>query len=505
MRLPLLMAFAITPMLVSACGSSHVSGQGGHGGGPAGDTCEFATQCGPSDDQFFDNGKVAEVRITFEPADLQQAVAELRAQGHEEPLDTWLDVLWGKWKHCGPYDNFVPVTMEYRHPDGIGNAVLRKVGMRLRGTKSRGRNEIQGFKLDFNGALPPVSDGDGGAAPPDRRFAGETKISVLSLEGDHSLLVQALAYKLMRDWKDVPSPRCNHLKIYVNDVYYALIQNVEEVDDSRFIKHVFKKTEDDGALYSCSGGCGYDDSFADLEYYGDSFADYQMPKKYEPLRKVNAPENELIPMLKCGDAKTTPDDAAFKACISDWIDVNEWLKLIAAESLMPTLQSFLGAKRNFYLYFKTDAEAPHGGRFQIYSWDYDAALLHESCYPSNCDPFTAVTGWYGPAGIRAKLATRLTTVFRSQYCTLMNSFLRDVYRPEKVDELAAAIEPVIAGESFSFADGTTSTGEKVKRDPLTPQEWQAEVAKIRDFIVSHGAKAQAQVDAACSLSPGGAP
>jgi hypothetical protein len=51
-------------------------------------------------------------------------------------------------------------------------------------------------------------------------------------------------------------------------------------------------------------------------------------------------------MFKCGDAKTTPDDAAFKACIAEWIDVNEWLKLIAAESLMPALQSFLGAKRN---------------------------------------------------------------------------------------------------------------------------------------------------------------
>jgi spore coat protein CotH len=498
-----LMALAITPLVAMACGSNHgTGGQGGHGGAPTGDSCEFATQCGPTDEQFFDNGKVAEVRITFDQADLDKAVQELRSKGNEEPLDTWLDVLWGKWKHCAPYDNFVPVTMEYRSPDGVGNATLRKVGMRLRGTKGRGRNEIQGFKLDFRALLPP--DGDGGAQA-DRRFAGETKISVLSLESDHSLLVQALAYKLMRDWKDVPAPRCNHLKVYVNGVYYALIQNVEEVDDSRFIKNAFKKSEDDGALYSCSGGCGYDDSFADLEYYGDTFADYEPPKRYEPLRQVDSPETELIPMLKCGDAKATPDDAEFKTCISEWIDVNEWLKLIAAESLMPTLQSFLGAKRNFYLYFKTDAAALHGGRFLIYSWDYDAALLHESCYPSNCDPFTAVTGWYGPAGVRAKLATRLTSVFKAEYCAAMNRFLHDVYRPEAVDELAGPLEPIISAETFPFADGVDTMGQKVKRDPLTSEEWKAEVAKVRDFIITHGAKAQAQVDAACSsLTSGGA-
>ena len=56
-------------------------------------------------------------------------------------------------------DNFVPVTVEYRHPDGIGHAIMRNVGMRLRGTKSRGRNEIQGFKLDFGALLPPVVEG----------------------------------------------------------------------------------------------------------------------------------------------------------------------------------------------------------------------------------------------------------------------------------------------------------------------------------------------------------
>ena len=270
MRMRHAFAIVLPTMLVlgGACGGkSQVTGTGGMGGGaPLVDTCAPLIDCGPTSDEFFSNSKLAEVRLTFDPEVLKGIVADLRRAGHEEKLETWLDVLWGKWQHCGPYENFVPVTMEYRSPDGIGNTVLENVGMRLRGTKSRGRNEIPGFKLDFDSLEPPPNADERG-----RRFGGETKISVLSLEGDHSLMLQCAAYQIMRDYDDVPAPRCNHLKIYVNGEYFALVQNVEEVDDSRFIKRVYKSSQDDGALYACSGGCGYDDSFADLEYYGPTF------------------------------------------------------------------------------------------------------------------------------------------------------------------------------------------------------------------------------------------
>ena len=169
---------------------------------------------------------------------------------------------------------------------------------------------------------------------------------------------------------------------------------------------------------------------------------------------------------------------------------------------MPTLQSFLGAKRNFYLYFKVDEDAPHGGRFQIYSWDYDAAMLRESCYPSDCNPFDAVTGWYGPAGKRAKLAVRLTRVFRAEYCAAMNEFLHGPYKPSAIDQMVATLDHTIATETFPFVNGANADGTPMPRTPLSYDEWTASVEKIRNFITTHGAAAQAQVNAACN--PGGA-
>jgi hypothetical protein len=306
------------------------------------------------------------------------------------------------------------------------------------------------------------------------------------------------------------------------------MQSVEEVDDGRFRRHFFKDSQDNGTLYSCSGGCGYDDSKADLEFYGDEFiegknpnalAPGEYPKAYEPINleggepKLDggAPdptaraaankaelERNLVPMLKCGDKDTTPDDEAFKTCIQDWIDVDEWLKVIAAESLMPTIESFVGAKRNYYLYFRPEDASPHGGRFLVYSWDYDAAMNRAGCNPSSCDPFTAVATWYTGGG-RPALVLRLTNVFKDRYCAAMNAFLRDAYQPELVDGFAAVLGPVMSEMDIPFADRRTpDTAELVPRDPLTHDVWSMAVSSLRGYMVSHRTAAQNQVNLACA-------
>jgi spore coat protein CotH len=535
----------ILVVLAGACGGSkNTTGAGGTGGqvGPA-DTCApfkddqgqvSVWDCGPTSDELFNVDKVAEVRLTFDPKDLAATVDDLKAHGHEpcrggqtagcEPMDTWLDILWARWVHCGPYTNHVPVTMEYVSPDGIGNSVLRDVGMRLRGTKSRYSNPVAGFKLDFQALKPEPVEGE-----KSRRFGNETKLSILSVEGDNSLMIQCAAYAIMRKYGDVPAPRCNHIKVFVNGEYYGLMQSVEEVDDSRFRKHFYKSSQDNGTLYSCSGGCGYDDSKADLEFYGDQFVEFtgtgvvppgQYPKAYEPIHigkdiPSGAPdggvitpavtkaaiETDLIPLLKCGDADTTPDDEAFKACIAEWIDVDEWLKVIAAESLMPTIESFVGAKRNFFLYFKPDPMAPHGGRFLVYSWDYDAAMVRAGCLPSSCDPFTSVATWYTGGG-RPALVVRLTHVFKDRYCAAMNSFLHDAYKPEIIDGFRVALAPAMAALPVPLQPmRSTMTAELVPRDPLTNDLWQTATQRLRDYMTTHGAAAQNQVNAACAASP----
>jgi hypothetical protein len=448
-------------------GSSPVGGAGGAGGAPPIATCSPPT-CGPAVNDFFDNGKLATIRITFDPADTEPYTP---AQ--------WLDLLWSKHRHCPPFDKstLIRAGFQYESPDGKGNIELQDVGIRLRGSKARGVNQLQGFKLDFQKWLGTAV----GSAR--RRFADMNRLNTLSIENDPSHLMQCLSYQMLRDF-GLPAPYCNHLKVYVNGAYYGLMESVEEPEIGRFLQHHFGRTagetyEGSPSQGDCTGPDAFSDGQARLLYSGATFTGYT--SQYKITRgDVSTAESHLLPMLRCGDAMQTPDDAVFKACIADWIDVHEWLRQIAAESLMPQVESFM-VERNFLLYFVPDPTAPHGGRFQLASWDFDKSFHRAVCTPGNCDPFTSTAPFYAAnGGTRAKLATRLTSVFKSEYCVAMRDFLNEIFKPAAVDAMASVVAPGMSN------------------DPTTPTAtWMSEVATMRAFIASHGPSALAMVNAAC--------
>lgn len=511
------------------------------------DAC--VVDCGPHYDDFFDESKVATLRIDFGPevsADdvcftlLDPATGD--RVDHCHPHDPrWLNYLWSKWGHC-PGGEFVPARVTYESEDGRGNVTMEDVGVRFRGGVIRGATALQGMKLDFD-----VAPGEGDRISGKRRFAGLNRVNLLSVEGqgiknkEASLMMQCLAYRTLREAGGV-APRCNHLNVIVNGEYYGLMQNVEPVSDRRFMRNAFD--DRDGTLYEASSGCPpYRDSMAKLQYEaeaGDEFvypyspvavpddvpglhAAYEVletgPRSPEPTGEGGAPnapdpvppekpadmsldewsvvshpersahaEAELIPMLKCGDETTTPDRDDFAACIREWIDVDEWLTTVAAESITPTLESLM-VMRNYYLLFRADPAAPHGGRFILYSWDLDTAFHRQACYPSDCNPFESVAGWYVP-NPRASLLLRLQRVFEAEYCGHLRRILAEAYRPELVDEMAAVLRPHIPLVQAGFLG---PEGEPV----VTPDEWEREIATIRDFIGNRRAIVQGQIDAEC--------
>ena len=101
--------------------------------------------------------------------------------------------------------------------------------------------------------------------------------------------------------------------------------------------------------------------------------------------------------------------------------------------------------------------------------------------PSNCDPFTSVTNWYGPIGKRQKLVVRLTQVFKARYCEQLHSFLTQVYDASKVDAMASVIEPAMVD------------------DPVVSEDkWRSEVTRMRDYMTKHATDMAAVVGKACA-------
>lgn len=466
-------------MLAAGCGDDSKSNDGAAGGsGNDPGTAVFArkapaggclTDCGPTTEAFFNQEQIATLRLEFDPADL-------KILGYES--SEWLDLLWSKWKSCNDNFTWVPAKLTYESPDGQGNVTMERVGVRLRGSKSRGTNALQGMKVEFKKLIPSP-----GPTEDERRFADLNQINLLSVEKDTSIMLQCMSYELMRGL-GVKAPRCNHINVVINGELYGVMQSVEKTNDARFLKHQFG--DNDGHLFGGSTSCELENPYGtSLEYEGDTFTgDYL--KSYEIVRgDVGDAEKELLPMFKCGDETATPDDEEFKACIADWIDVDEWLRVIAGESLIPQLESFIGARRNAYFYFLPDATAPHGGRFVVWGWDYDTGLQRATCNPSKpggvgCDPFKAVAKWFDLPGTRPKLVTRLTRVFKAQYCEIMQSFLDTVYNPDLVDTRASAMDAAMQGN--------------VAPDYAT---WKPEVAKMRDYMVQNLAAEREIVAAAC--------
>jgi hypothetical protein len=416
--------------------------------------------CGPTYDEFFDETKLATIRITL-PA----------SETNNEPAATWLK---DNRTHCKPFD-YRRGTMEYEHPDGTGNVTLPDVGIRARGSRDQ---PTQGLKFDVQTFYTPGADGN-------RRFADLNRVNVLSLENDPTHMLQCLAYRMMRD-VGIPAPRCNFVKVYLNDEYYGLLENVEQVNKGFARRHFGSSA---GNIYAGSPSqsdeaCGgFQDSKARLTYSGDDWSSYASAYLLVKGTEEDATTN-LVPMLKCGDATQTPDDAAFRTCISNWIDVQEWLRVIAAESLMPELESFIGYYRNIYLYFKPDPATPNGGKFVVWPWDLDVSFTKAGCYPSctatSQNVLTSVSNYYGPAGTRAPLVQRLTTVFRAEYCAALTEFATVAMKPATIDAWVSVLESGMMNEPNH-----------------TSQEWQEAVSELRTWVQQRAAAVPTIIRSAC--------
>jgi hypothetical protein len=445
--------------------------------------------CGPTTDQFYDNNRIATIRVTIDEADLDGYFS-----------DEWLDALFAVKDQCNPV--YLRSSFVYEAADGIGDVALSEVGIRARGSRPLSTNKLKGFKLNFH--KPFYEELNPGSER--RRFADINRLNTLSLEPahgsptiewDHTHLFQCLTYKMMRDF-GVPAPRCNHLQVYVNGGYVGLMENVEEADHGKFLEHRFGSKS--GMMVKASpsqGDCGFRDSVADLAFEGDSFSDYASPLRYDIEWGSEADaEAKLIPMFKCADITQTPNDDDYRVCIGDWIDVNEWLHLIAAESVLPELESLM-YDRNINLYFVPEDAAPHGGRWQAAVWDVDSSFNGQTCkiggtrlggfgggaispaggldggVPDSlvngtaCDPFTSVAQIF--SGSRIPFITRLTSVFKAEYCEALDDFLDQIYLPSQIDEMAMTMEPAMT------------------MDPADSQQnWLAAIAETRDYIASNG-------------------
>jgi len=100
--------------------------------------------------------------------------------------------------------------------DGQGNDTLQDVGFRLRGNTSRYAQK-KSFKISFNEYVSG------------RKYQGVKKINLNAQHNDPSMIREKLFYDL---WEKagMKERRTNFVKLYINQVYYGLYTNLEEME-----------------------------------------------------------------------------------------------------------------------------------------------------------------------------------------------------------------------------------------------------------------------------------
>ncbi|MFZ5481665.1 MAG: CotH kinase family protein [Myxococcota bacterium] len=339
--------------------------------------------------------------------------------------DGWEDTLVGMIPEddCAPRD-FLAGDLVFEDPaTGVVEA-WSDVGVRYRGHSSLWLPNYSdgnrwGFKLSFDAFVPG------------REFHGGLEtLNLLGTEGDYTLAREVLALERLRG-AGVPAPRAGWARVYVDEEYLGLFPLTEEADDGDYLARTFGA--EGGSLYEVSGYCGN----ADLAWYGDDPETYD---GFEPKAGTLEEDKrlDLIPLLACG---STPDDAAFEACLPARADVPGWLRLVAVEALLGNFDGLGAAGHNYLLWFP-----PDGSPAVVWPYDLDLAWFDNPLYIASESIFDFAPTWVPAA---PALTRRMRRTWADDYCAAV---LDAAWDPDdldgRIEDVRAQLAPEIEADPF---------------------------------------------------------
>jgi spore coat protein H len=315
----------------------------------------------------------------------------------------------------------------------FGGKTFKDVGIRYKGNytfMATARSLKKSMKFDLNRNV------DG------QKLDGLTMLNFNCSVSDPSKAREALSYAYFRD-AGVPAPRTSvaELTLTVPGKYdkefvgaYTLVEQVNK----GFLKRHFK--DGSGLLLKPEGLQG------GPAYLGTDWKPYE--NRYKPK---NTPTDEqkkrLIAFTKLVSSGSDED---FAKQIGSYLDVEAFLKFIAANCLLSNLDSYLGFGHNYYLYL-----VPKTNKFVFIPWDLDLSL---ATWPAVGTPEQLVIlSINHPHAGQNKLIDRLFAIkeHKARYLAIVKdlaatSFTRKKLL-ERLDEIEKALKEPMAKETKAVA------------------------------------------------------
>jgi hypothetical protein len=275
-----------------------------------------------------------------------------------EPPSGLFGRMWGPKiedsdKHRGQFGHeFVWVKGSFEHGSAEhGGALFSEVGLRFKGNSSyelATHTLKRPMKVEFDRFVK------------DQTFRGMARLNLHNNALDPSHVREALSYWVFRDAK-VPAPRTAYALGYltVDGVHdrklLGLYTLVEEVDEN-FLESRFGSAK--GLLLKPEMGFG-------LPYEGEDFKKYE--DRYRP--KTKGTEKTWRRLVEFTRLIHKADDATFEREIENVLDVEAFLRFVAANGLLANTDSFLSTGHNFFMYVH-----PKTLKVHFVPWDLNLSI-----------------------------------------------------------------------------------------------------------------------------------
>ncbi len=232
----------------------------------------------------------------------------------------------------------------------IGDERFQNVGLRFKGNGTymmSASTRKRPMKIDFN------------RNDQKQKFHGLQQLNLQNDVMDPTHLKSALSYSVFST-VGIPSPRTAFAEVTLtidgvcDRESLGIYTMVEEIDKSFLRRHY---TNDKGMLLKPEGTQG-------LEYKGEDWKDYEW---YEPKSKpTDAQGKRLIEITRL---IAQADDEAFRQQIESILNVEQFAKFLAANTMLANMDSFLSQVHNYLVYLPTDTS-----KFEFLPWDMDLSF-----------------------------------------------------------------------------------------------------------------------------------
>jgi spore coat protein CotH len=212
------------------------------------------------------------------------------------------------------------------------------------------------------GLLIAISDNNGNYPPflikidefiEGQTYQGFSEIAV-RLGSDDALLGELVAYYIHRQVGQI-----------VPEASYAIVETAEnepslyvicEHIDEKYIERNFINS--DGILYKAG-------NFVGFEYLGED------PTLYYELfeQKTNKNDDDLSSLISFLKFVSESSDEEFESQLSQWLDIDSFIRMMALDNLLSNNDSFVGMGSNYYLYYDKKTK-----KFTMLSWDMNLAM-----------------------------------------------------------------------------------------------------------------------------------